>query len=130
MFLQIPSEYTYFPVGQWNATVPFHAAQDFGGRQPFSLFIGLGYAEVTVEKLFFQCALFKFAVVFGHNPFVRPIEPIAFALVQFVHGLGVKLVVVYRTGSVDAARYFDADEPAAARGVGQQVLPVASVPPC
>ena len=84
-----------------------------------------GNAEIVVEQLLFGRYLFEIVVVFRHNPFVRLVEPIAFAVVQFVHGLGIKLVVVYRAVGVYCFRHFYADEPATAAGVGQQVLLVA-----
>ena len=125
MFLQYPSEYIHSLGGQRDGAVPAQAVQYFGRRQPFSLLVISGNAEIVVEQLLFGRYLFEIVVVFRHNPFVRLVEPIAFAVVQFVHGLGIKLVVVYRAVGVYCFRHFYADEPATAAGVGQQVLLVA-----
>lgn len=90
--------------------------------QPFSLLVISGNAEIVVEQLLFGRYLFEIVVVFRHNPFVRLVEPIAFAVVQFVHGLGIKLVVVYRAVGVYCFRHFYADEPATA-GWGRSASP-------
>lgn len=125
MFLQYPSEYVY-PLGrQRDGAVPAQAVQYFGRRQPFSLLVISGNAEIVMEQLFFGRFLFEIVVAFGHNPLVRLVEPVAFAVVQFVHGLGIKLVVVYRTVGLYGLRHFYTDEAAAAAGVGQQVFLVA-----
>ena len=114
MFLQYPSEYIHSLGGQRDGAVPAQAVQYFGRRQPFSLLVISGNAEIVVEQLLFGRYLFEIVVVFRHNPFVRLVEPIAFAVVQFVHGLGIKLVVVYRAVGVYCFRHFYADEPASA----------------
>lgn len=116
MFLQYPSEYIHSLGGQRDGAVPAQAVQYFGRRQPFSLLVISGNAEIVVEQLLFGRYLFEIVVVFRHNPFVRLVEPIAFAVVQFVHGLGIKLVVVYRAVGVYCFRHFYADEPATAAG--------------
>ena len=99
--------------------------EDDGGGQPFGFFVGGGRTKVAIEELLFGGHLLEFTIVFGHNPFVCPVEPIPFSAIQFVHGLRIKLSVVYRTGGVYHSCHFDADETAAARRVGEQVLLIA-----
>ena len=45
-------------------------------------------------------------------------------MVELVHGLRIKLLVIYRLTCVYRADYFDANETAATRRVGQQIFQV------
>lgn len=125
VFLQYPSEHIHFLGRERQGAVAADAVQYLGRGEPFALFVGLGDAEVVVEQLLFRGRLLEVAVAFGHDLLVGVVEPVALAVVQLVHGLGVQLAVVYRAGGVDGAGHVDADEAAAAAGVGQQVLLVA-----
>ena len=46
-------------------------------------------------------------------------------MVELVHGLRIKLLVIYRLTCVYRADYFDSNETAATRRVGQQIFQVA-----
>ena len=59
MFLQYPSEYIHSLGGQRDGAVPAQAVQYFGRRQPFSLLVISGNAEIVVEQLLFGRYLFE-----------------------------------------------------------------------
>ena len=71
--------------------MPLYLFQYLGGRQPLTRFLLAGRAEITVEELLFGRNLFKFPVVLYHYLLVVLVEPVTFAVLQLVHGLGVEL---------------------------------------
>lgn len=73
-----------------------------------------------MEELFQGACLFKFPVGLLQDGFVLVVQPITFSAADGIHGLCIELLVVDGEIGADRRRYLDADETAAAGGVGQQ----------
>ena len=68
--------------------------------------------------------ILKFAVRLRHDILVRIIKPVTLTVRQLVHGLCIQLIVVYGTRGINHPLHLNADEAAAARRIGQQILVV------
>ena len=119
------SESRYPVDGELVSCVLLQLAENLHGGQPFALFLFLRGLEMAEEKLLQRVHSLEFPVVFLHDGFVGIVQPIAFALQDVVHGLGVELAIIDADVCPDGAGHFDADETAASRRVGQQVFQVA-----
>lgn len=98
--------------------------QYFGRRHPLALFPRFRHAEITEKELLFRRILLKFAVRLRHDILVRIIKPVTLTVRQLVHGLCIQLIVVYGTRGINHPLHLNADEAAAARRIGQQILVV------
>lgn len=124
-FVQSPSEESHFVDGQAVFCLCLQVAEYLHRRHPFAFFRFLGGTEVAEKELFQRGGLFKLLIGLFQDGFVGIVQPVAFALADGVHGLGVELAVVDGDVGFDGAGYFDADKTAASAGVGQQILLIA-----
>ena len=111
--------------GEAHAATLLYVFQNAHGKEPFAFFAFRYATEILVEELLYRRYFLKLFVVLRHQALFVAVEPVAFAAIEGVHGLGVELFVMDGATHVDRCGYFDADETTAARCVGEQVFMVA-----
>ena len=124
-FVECTSEQSHFIDGQPVFGLGLQEGENLHRGHPVSFLFIFGGMEVAEEELFQRCGLFKLPVGLFQDGFVGIVQPVAFTFGYGIHGLCVELPVVDGDIGMDGAGDFDADETAAATGVGQQVLLVA-----
>ena len=99
--------------------------QYFNRSKKFPFLFRLCSLEILVKQLQHSWCLLKLTVVFRHNLLILTVKPVAFAMINLVHGLCIKLFIIYRLCSVDVSRHFNTNETAASRRISQQILLIA-----
>jgi len=80
--------------GEAHAATLLYVFQNAHGKEPFAFFAFRYATEILVEELLYRRYFLKLFVVLRHQALFVAVEPVAFAAIEEIHGLGIELFVM------------------------------------